>query len=102
MKILLTGGAGYIGSHTALAVLAAGHQPVLLDDFSSSSADVVDRLSDLAGHRLEAVRANLLDKELVASVISSRDIQSVIHFAARKSVAESVADPLLKSSSRTG
>lgn len=102
MKILLTGGAGYIGSHTALAVLAAGHQPVLLDDFSSSSADVVDRLSDLAGHRLEAVRANLLDKELVASVISSRDIQSVIHFAARKSVAESVADPLSYHSNNVG
>jgi UDP-glucose 4-epimerase len=102
LKILLTGGAGYIGSHTALAVLAAGHQPVLLDDFSNSSADVVDRLSDLAGHRLEAVRANLLDKELVASVISSRDIQSVIHFAARKSVAESVADPLSYHSNNVG
>ena len=102
MRILLTGGAGYIGSHTALAVLAAGHDPVLLDDFSNSSPDVVDRLSDLAGRRVEAVRGSVLDRELVATVLSSRDIGAVIHFAARKSVAESVADPLSYHSNNVG
>ena len=94
MRILLTGGAGYIGSHTTLSLLAAGHEPVLFDDFSNSSPQVVDRLSDLAGRRLEAVRGRLQDRQLTASVLSSHGIEAVIHFAASKSVAESVADPL--------
>ena len=94
MKILLTGGAGYIGSHTALAVLAAGHEPLLLDDFSNSSPDVVDRLSDLAGRPLTAIQGNIRDRDLLTSVFSSHPINAVIHFAAKKSVAESVADPL--------
>jgi UDP-glucose 4-epimerase len=94
MKILLTGGAGYIGSHTALAVLAAGHEPIIVDDFSNSSPEVVDRLSDLAGRPLTAIRGNICDRALLASVFSSHDIDAVIHFAAKKSVAESVAEPL--------
>lgn len=94
MQILLTGGTGYIGSHTALAVLAAGHEPILLDDFSNSRSEVVDRLSDLAGRPLTAIRGSISDRELVQSVFSSHDIGAVIHFAAKKSVEESVAQPL--------
>lgn len=94
MKILLTGGAGYIGSHTALALVAAGHEPIVLDDFSNSRPDVVYRLSDLAGRPLTAIRGNISDRDLVGSVFSSHDIDAVVHFAAKKSVAESVADPL--------
>lgn len=93
VQILLTGGAGFIGSHTALALLGAGHEPVLVDDFSNSRPDVVDRLSDLAGRPLTAVRGSIADRDLLKSVFASHDIGAVIHFAAKKSVAESVADP---------
>ena len=94
MNILLTGGAGYIGSHTALAVAAAGHEPILLDDFSNSRPDVVDRLSDLAGRPLAAIQGSIRDRDLLRSVFSLHPIDAVIHFAALKSVAESVAAPL--------
>lgn len=94
MRILLTGGAGYIGSHSALAVLAAGHEPILLDDFSNSRPEAVDRLSDLAGRPLTAIRGNISDPELLNSVFSAQGIEAVIHFAAKKSVAESVVEPL--------
>lgn len=94
MKILLTGGAGFIGSHTALALLAAGHEPVLLDDFSNSRPDVVDRLSQFAGHALIHFRGSISDRALLKSIFASHDIGAVIHFAAKKSVAESVAVPL--------
>ncbi|MDP9423513.1 MAG: UDP-glucose 4-epimerase GalE [Pseudomonadota bacterium] len=94
MRILLTGGAGFIGSHTALAVLAAGHEAILFDDFSNSSPEVVDRLSELAGRPITAVRGDVRDRDLLKSVFSSYQLDAVIHFAAKKSVAESVADPL--------
>lgn len=102
MKILLTGGAGYVGSHTALALLAAGHDPILLDDFSNSHPDVVDRLSRLAGRPLTVVRGNIADGDLLRSTFSSHDVQAVIHFAAKKSVAESVADPLAYHANNVG
>ena len=102
VQILLTGGAGYIGSHTALALLGAGHDPILLDDFSNSRLDVVDRLSDLAGRPLTAVRGSISDMELLKSVFASHDIGAVVHFAAKKSVAESVAAPLAYHSNNVG
>jgi UDP-glucose 4-epimerase len=94
MRILLTGGAGYIGSHTALAVLDAGHEPVLLDNFSNSVPDVVDRLGEIAGRPLTIINGDVRDLALVRSVLTSENIDAVIHFAASKAVAESVADPL--------
>lgn len=102
MKILLTGGAGFIGSHTALAVHAAGHEPILLDDFSNSSPEVVDRLSELAGRPLMAIHGNICDRELLKSVFAAHPVDAVIHFAAKKSVAESVADPLSYHSNNVG
>jgi len=102
VQILLTGGAGYIGSHTALALLGAGHEPILLDDFSNSRADVVDRLSELAGRPLTTVRGSISDRDLLKSVFAARDIGAVIHFAAKKSVAESVAAPLAYHSNNVG
>ncbi len=94
MQILLTGGAGYIGSHTALALLAAGHDPLILDDFSNSRPDVVPRLSELAGRPLASIRGDVGDRGLLRSLFAAHSIDAVIHFAAKKSVAESVADPL--------
>lgn len=102
MQVLLTGGAGYIGSHAALAVAAAGHDPILLDDFSNSRPAVIDRLSDLAGRPLTAIRGSICDPVLLNSVFASHRIDAVIHFAAKKSVAESVADPLAYYSNNVG
>ena len=102
MKVLLTGGTGYIGSHTALAVASVGHEPILLDDFSNSSPEVVDRLSDLAGIPMTAIRGNVADRDVIKSVFAAHQFDAVIHFAAKKSVAESVADPISYYSNNVG
>jgi UDP-glucose 4-epimerase len=94
MRIFLTGGAGYIGSHAALAVLDAGHEPVLLDNFSNSVPEVADRLGAIAGRRLSIIKGDVRDKGLVRAALSGEGIDAVIHLAASKAVAESVADPL--------
>ena len=94
MRILLTGGAGYIGSHTALALLGAGHEPILLDNYGNSSPTVVDRLGVIAGRTLTIIPGDVRDLSLVRSVLAEERIDAVIHFAALKAVADSVADPL--------
>lgn len=94
VRILLTGGTGYIGSHTALAVLDAGHVPVLFDNFSNSSPLVAEKLAAIAGQRVECIAGDMRDLALVQSVLAEQRIDAVIHFAALKAVAESVADPL--------
>ncbi|MFL6723336.1 MAG: GDP-mannose 4,6-dehydratase, partial [Sphingomicrobium sp.] len=102
MRVLLTGGTGYIGSHAALAVLEAGHEPVLFDDFSNSRPYMADRLSELAGRPLTVVRGDVRDRQLLESTLSSHRIDAVMHFAGRKSVAESVADPLAYHAANVG
>src|SRR5687768_1996036 len=102
MRILLTGGTGYIGSHTALAVLDAGHEPVLLDNFTNSSAEVADRLAIIAGRPLKLIAGDVRDLPLLRSTLASERIEAVIHFAAHKAVAESVADPLRYHSNNVG
>lgn len=94
MRILLTGGTGYIGSHTALAVLEAGHEPVLLDNFANSMPSVAERLEVIAGRPLTLISGDVRDLSLLRSVLAAERIDAVIHFAASKAVAESVADPL--------
>lgn len=95
MNILLTGGAGYIGSHTYLALVAAGHTTVILDDFSNSNPVVIDRLAVLSGADVVFERGDVANSKLVESVIRQHDINAVIHFAGFKAVGESVAKPLL-------
>jgi UDP-glucose 4-epimerase len=102
MRILLTGGAGYIGSHAALAILDAGHEPVLLDNFSNSWPDVVDRLGEIAGHPLPIINGDICDPGVVRSVLATEGIDAVIHFAANKAVAESIADPIPYYSNNVG
>lgn len=94
MRILLTGGAGYIGSHTALAVLGAGHEPVLLDNYCNSSPTVGGRLGAVAGRPVTIIEGDVRDLDLIRSILKREGIDAVIHFAALKAVAESVADPL--------
>ncbi|GAA3596402.1 UDP-glucose 4-epimerase GalE [Agrococcus terreus] len=94
MRVLLTGGAGYIGSHTAIALIAHGHEPVVLDDLSNASAEAVRRASELAGREIPLVVGDAGDRELVGRLLAEHRIEAVIHFAGRKAVGESVAKPL--------
>ncbi|MFC7703021.1 UDP-glucose 4-epimerase GalE [Plastorhodobacter daqingensis] len=93
-KILLTGGAGYIGSHTYVALVEAGHEVVILDDFSNAREDVPERLELITGKPVTFHRGNLLDPATLDSVFESHKIDAVVHFAAKKAVGESMQIPL--------
>ena len=88
MRILLTGGCGYIGSHTALALVDAGYEPILLDNFSNSLPAVADRLARIIGRQLTIVAGDVRDVGLVRATLAEHRIGAVIHFAALKAVAE--------------
>jgi UDP-glucose 4-epimerase len=93
-KVLVTGGAGYIGSHTVVELGAAGYQPVILDDFSNSSSDVPDRIAAIMGERCPVYRADCTDAAALEAVFAAEGpFLAVIHFAAFKAVGESVAQP---------
>ena len=93
-KILVTGGAGYIGSHTVVQLLEAGFDAVILDNLSNSSAQVVDRIAELTGRRVPRVRGDINDAPLLKELLAEHRFDATIHFAGLKSVGESVADPL--------
>jgi len=93
-RVLVTGGAGYIGSHTLIELLAAGHEVVCLDNFSNSSSEAVRRVERIAGRAVKLVEGDIRDTALLESVFSTQAIDAVIHFAALKAVGESVAQPL--------
>lgn len=93
-NILLTGGAGYIGSHTWVALNDAGFHPVILDDFSNSSPQVLDRLHAITERAVVCERGNVGNIEFVREMILRHRIDAVIHFAGFKAVGESVAHPL--------
>ena len=94
MKLLLTGGTGYIGSHTAVVLSQAGHELVLLDNFSNSKQAVLGRLETILGHALPFVQADVRDTAKVTQALQTHGIQAVVHFAGLKAVGESVAQPL--------
>ena len=94
MATLVTGGAGYVGSHTVVALHAAGRDVVILDDFSNASRQAVDAIRSLTRSRLPVVEGGAGDPSVLDEAFSGHRIDSVVHFAARKSVEESVADPL--------
>ena len=93
MKVLVTGGAGYIGSHTCVELLAAGHDIVVVDDLSNASPAVFERIERIAGRRVEFVHARVQDEAKVRAGIRS-GVDAAIHFAAFKAVGESVEQPL--------
>ncbi|MBT9490208.1 MAG: UDP-glucose 4-epimerase GalE [Rubrivivax sp.] len=92
--VLLTGAAGYIASHTWLALLAAGHQVVGVDDFSNSSPEVLKRLQRLSGQAPVFERLDVCDAAAVDTLLQRHHIHAAVHFAAFKAVGESVAQPL--------
>jgi UDP-glucose 4-epimerase len=94
VKILLTGGAGYIGSHTAVALMQSGHQVVLYDNFCNSKPDVVSRLEKITGQPITLIQGDVRDTELLSQTIKTHQITAVIHFAGLKAVGESVSNPI--------
>jgi UDP-glucose 4-epimerase len=93
-RILLTGGAGYIGSHTYVALVEAGHEVVILDNFSNARRSVPDRLAQITGKPVQVIDGDVRDAALVSRVLVEHEIEAVVHFAALKAVGESMARPL--------
>ncbi|GEE01401.1 UDP-glucose 4-epimerase [Gordonia spumicola] len=94
MKVLVTGGAGYIGSHTVLQLLAAGHDVVIADDFSNSKPSIIPRLVELSGTPVTVYTIDLTDEAATDGLFAVENIDAVIHFAGFKAVGESVAKPI--------
>jgi UDP-glucose 4-epimerase len=94
MNILVTGGAGFIGSHTVVELEAAGHNPIILDDFSNSNKSVLIGLKNIIGKDVSFIEGNCNDIQTLRKVFSENKIEGVIHFAAAKAVGESVENPL--------
>lgn len=94
MNILLTGGAGYIGSHTAVVLSEAGHEVVVYDNFYNSDRSVLARLEKILGKALVCVEGDIRDTELLEKTFQQYQIEAVIHFAGLKAVGESAQDPL--------
>ena len=94
-KILVTGGAGYIGSHTCITLHQAGYDVVVYDNLSNSSIEAINRASKLAGQPIEFIEGDIRDAKLLKQVFAENDFFGVIHFAGLKAVGESVTKPLL-------
>lgn len=93
-KILITGGAGYIGSHTAVELLNAGHHVVIVDNLCNSSIQVLDRIQSLAGPNFTFIQEDVRNASALDAIFKAHAIEGVIHFAGLKAVGESVAQPL--------
>ncbi len=94
MNILLTGGTGYIGSHTAVALIEAGHNAILFDNLSNSRRDVVDRLKKITQQDTPFIEGDIRDTALLSKTIKAHKVDAVIHFAGLKAVGDSVDKPL--------
>ena len=94
MTVLVTGGAGYIGSHTCVELLDEGYEVVVVDNLSNSSEKALLKVEEITGRKLTFYKADILNKDALRSIFSREKIDSVIHFAGLKAVGESVAKPL--------
>ncbi len=92
-RILLTGGAGFIGSHTYVALVAAGYDVTVLDNFENAQRDVPDRLAGITGRPTDVIDADIRDADAMRAALA-RGVDAVVHFAARKSIPEGEADPM--------
>lgn len=94
MKILVTGGAGYIGSHTSIVLLEQGHEVVVVDNLCNSKRVAVERIEELSGKQVTFYQYDVCDEEKMRQVFQKENIEAVIHFAGLKAVGESVSIPL--------
>ncbi len=92
--ILITGGAGYIGSHTAISLLNEGYEVIILDNLINSSLAIINKIKDLSGREILFQRGDVTDRKTLKKIFSGYDISDVIHFAGLKSVNESIQDPV--------
>lgn len=95
MKILVTGGCGYIGSHTCVELLNEGYEVVIVDNFSNSKKDVLDKIKEITHKDFKFYQGDVCDKDLMDKIFSNEKIDAVIHFAGYKAVGESVKKPLM-------
>ena len=94
MKILVTGGAGYIGSHTCIELIKAGHEPVVVDSYVNSFPEATRRVEKITGKKVKAYEADIRDRKALDRIFSENKFDFVIHFAGLKAVGESCAKPL--------
>lgn len=96
MSILVTGGLGYIGSHTVIELIKQGYEPIVVDNLSNSKIEMIDRIREISGKTVKFYQVDLLDKEKLDRIFAeNRDIEDVIHFAGSKAVGESCIKPLM-------
>ena len=95
MKVLVTGGCGYIGSHTVCELLKNNYEVVIIDNFSNSKKDVIDKIKTLTGSDVKLYEGDVCNKSLLEEIFSKENIEAVIHFAGYKAVGESVKKPLM-------
>jgi UDP-glucose 4-epimerase len=94
MNVLVTGGAGYIGSHTCLELINFGHNPIIVDNFSNSKSTVINRLQEISAKNITWYKADINDYTFISEIIQKHFIDAVIHFAGFKSVGESISNPV--------
>ena len=94
MAILITGGCGYIGSHTCIELLAAGYDIVVVDNYYNAKPEAISRVKEITGHCFPFYKCDIRDKEGLRKIFAAHDIQAVVHFAGLKAVGESVEKPL--------
>lgn len=94
-KILLAGGAGYIGSHTAVELLSSGYEVIIADNYSNSCPEAVKRVEEITGKKVKAYEVDIKDREKLEKVFRENEIDAVIHFAGLKAVGESVEKPVM-------
>ena len=95
MKILVTGGTGYIGSHTVVELLNSNYEVIVIDNLSNSKVEVVDKIKEITGKEIIFYEGDVCDKDLLNDIFSKHNIDAVIHFAGYKAVGESVKKPLM-------
>ena len=95
MKILVTGGTGYIGSHTVVELLNSGYEVVVIDNLYNSKIEVVDKIKKITGKDFTFYKGDVCDKKLLEEIFTNHDISAAIHFAGYKAVGESVEKPLM-------
>ena len=95
MAILVTGGAGYIGSHTVVELLNLNQEVIIVDNFYNSKPEVLERIKEISGKTFKFYEADILDRVKMAEIFEENTVESVIHFAGYKAVGESVEKPLM-------